>query len=61
MQVHAWMVATPLDQVLAQTHAGFLSAVFEYAKIGLIVGFGQKLTGIIKPAAQEAKEQFSVA
>lgn len=60
-QVHAWMVATPVDQVLAQTHKEFLFIVFECTKIGLIVGFVQKLFAIASPAIEQAKQQFVLA
>ena len=61
MQVHEWMVATPVDQVLAQTHAMALSSALTCAKIGIIAGFGQKLLGVVKPSIQEAKRQLSLA
>ena len=60
-QVHSWMVATPVDQVLTQTHKEFLFIVFECTKIGLIVGFVQKLFAIASPAIKQAKQQFVLA
>ena len=57
-QVHAWMGATPVDQVLAQAHTEFLFIVFECTKIGLIVGFAQKLFAIVSSAIEQAKQQF---
>lgn len=54
-------VATPVDQVLAQTHKEFLFIVFECTKIGLIVGFVQKLFAIASPAIEQAKQQFVLA
>lgn len=60
-QVHAWMVATPMDQVLAQSHAMFLSAAWEFVKMSLLLGFGQKLLAVVKPAAEQAKQRFETA
>lgn len=57
-QVHAWMVATPVDQLLAQTHKEFLFIVFECTKIGLLVGFAQKLFAVVSPAIEQAKQTF---
>lgn len=57
-EVHAWMVATPVDQVLSQTHAMFLSAAWEFVKMSLLLGVGQKLLGVVKPAAEQAKQRF---
>jgi hypothetical protein len=58
-QVHAWMVATPVDQVLVQSHAMFVSAAIECVKIGLLLGFGQKLLSVVTPAVQQAKQNFT--
>lgn len=58
-QVHAWMVATPVDQVLVQSHAMFVSAAIECVKIGLLLGFGQKLLSVMTPAVQQAKQNFT--
>ncbi len=57
-QVIAWMVATPVDQVLARSHAMFLSAAWEFGKMSLLLGFGQKLLAVAKPAAEQAKQRF---
>ncbi|GAA5787255.1 hypothetical protein [Chitiniphilus shinanonensis] len=57
-QVHAWMVATPVDQVLAQSHAMFVSAAIECVKIGALLGFGQKLLAVVTPAVQQVKQNF---
>lgn len=58
-QVHAWMVATPVDQVLVQSHAMFVSAAIECVKIGLLLGFGQKLLSVVTPAVQQVKQSFA--
>ena len=58
-QVHAWMVATPVDQVLVQSHAMFVSAAIECVKIGLLLGFGQKLLAVVTPAMQQVKQSFA--
>ncbi len=60
-QVHAWMVATPVDQVLSQSHTMFLSVAWEFGKMSLLLGFGQKLLAVAKPAAEQAKQQFETA
>jgi hypothetical protein len=60
-QVHAWMVATPVDQVLAQSHAMFLSVAWEFVKMSLLLGVGQKLLVVVKPAAEHAKQRFETA
>lgn len=58
-QVHAWMVATPFDQVLVQSHTMFVSAAIECVKIGLLLGFGQKLLSVVMPAVQQVKQSFA--
>ena len=58
-QVHTWMVATPVDQVLVQSHAMFVSAAIECVKIGLLLGFGQKLLSVVMPAVQQVKQNFA--
>lgn len=58
-QVHAWMVATPVDQVLLQSHTMFVSAAIECIKIGLVLGFGQKLLTVVMPAVQQVKQSFT--
>lgn len=58
-QVHAWMVATPVDQVLVQSHTLFVSAVIECVKIGLLLGFGQKLLAVVTPAVNDSKQRFN--
>jgi hypothetical protein len=60
-QVHAWMVATPVDQVLTQSHAMFVSAAWELGKISLLLGVCQKLLAVVKPAAEQVKQQFETA
>jgi hypothetical protein len=57
-QVHAWMVANPVDQVLVQSHAMFVSAAIECAKLGLLLGFGQKLLAVAMPAVKQVKQSF---
>lgn len=58
-QVHAWMVATPVDQVLVQSHSIFVSAAIECMKLGLLLGFGQKLLTVVMPAVQQVKQSFT--
>lgn len=58
-QVHAWMVATPVDQVLVQGHAMFVLVAIEFIKIGLLLGFGQKLLAVVTPAVQQVKQSFT--
>lgn len=57
-QFHAWMVATPVDQVLAQSHTMFLSAAWELGKMSLLLGVGQMLLAVVKPAADQVKQHF---
>lgn len=58
-QVYAWMVATPVDQVLVQSHAMFVSAAIGCVKIGFLFGFGQKLLSVVMPAVQQVKQSFA--
>lgn len=60
-QVHAWMVATPVGQVLAQSHAMFISAAWELVKMSLMLGVGQKLLAVVKPATEQVKQRFETA
>ena len=60
-QVHAWMVSTPLEQVLERSHAMFMSMAWELMKISVLLGVGQNLLGVIKPAAEQAKQRFEAA
>lgn len=60
-QVHAWMVATPVDQVLAHSHAMFMSVAWELVKMSLLLGVGQKLLAVVKPAAEQVKQRFETA
>jgi hypothetical protein len=60
-QVHAWMVAMPVDQVLAQSHAMFASVAWEFGKMSLLLGVGQKLLSVVKPAAEQVKQRFETA
>lgn len=57
-QVYAWVATTPVEQALAQSHASFISFFWLSVKLGLIVGFGQKLFSLAKPAVDAAKGQF---
>jgi hypothetical protein len=57
-QVHAWMVATPVDQVLVRSHAMFLSVAWEFGKMSLLLGVGQKLLAVVRPATEQAKQRF---
>lgn len=61
MKLHAWMVAMPVDQVLAQSNALFLSAAWAFAKMGLVIGVGQRLLAVVESAAKQAKQQFETA
>ena len=47
------------DQVLLQSHAMFVSAAIECIKIGLVLGFGQKLLTVVMPAVQQVKQSFT--
>lgn len=53
------MVATPVDQVLVQGHAMFVTVAIEFIKIGLLPGFGQKLLAVVTPAVQQVKQSFT--
>lgn len=57
--LHAWMVATPLDQVLTQTHEWFMMGAWECVKFGCIFGSLKKLLDIVTPAMDEARQQFA--
>lgn len=58
-QIHEWMVATPVDQVLVQSHAMFVSGAWVCVKFGLLLGLGQKLLAVVTPAVNDAKQRFS--
>ncbi len=60
-QVHGWMVATPIDQVLVTAHGIVLTALVVFLKGGLLLGFGQELFAIVQPAMAQAKQQFAMA
>jgi hypothetical protein len=60
-QVYAWMVEMPVDKVLEQTHSMLLSASVYCIQLGVLVGFGQELLCLIKPAVKKAKQQFEIA
>lgn len=60
-QFHAWMLATPVEQVLEQSHAIVVSSAWELVKMSLLFGVGQNLLGVIKPAAEQAKQSFEAA
>ncbi len=57
-QVRAWMVATPADQVLAQTHLLFMAAFWTAVKAGALVGFGRELRYVVSPSIEDAKQGF---
>jgi len=57
-QVHAWMVATPVNQVLSQTHAMFMSVAVECMKAGVVLGLGQELLAIVKLAIDRVTQSF---
>ena len=57
-QVQAWMVARPVDQVLAQGNTMFLSVAWEFMKVSLVLGVGQKLIAVVKPAVEQVKQLF---
>lgn len=56
-QVHAWMVATPVDQVVAQGNAAFVAMFTEVAKLGAFLGVGQRLLALVSPAVELAKQE----
>lgn len=58
-QLHAWMVATPVDQVLGQGHAMLLAALVLCVKCGSLLGFGQKLMSLVIPVAQRVEPSFA--
>lgn len=60
-QFHAWMVATPLAQVAARSEWMVWSVASELVKFSLILGLGQELIRLIKPAANAAKQRFMQA
>lgn len=60
-EVRAWMITTPLEQVLAQTHSGFLAVFWECVKGGVVFGILQKMYDITKPAMTEVRQQFMPA
>lgn len=59
--VHAWLLSMPVDEALSQAHAVFVSVVWELVKISLVLGIGQKLLIIVKPAIEQVKHDFEVA
>lgn len=56
-QVHAWMVATPVDQVVAQGNAAFMAMFTEVIKLGAFLGVGQRLLALVSPAVELAKQE----
>lgn len=57
-QLHAWLIETPVDQVSSQLQSGFMSVAEAFVKLSLLLGFGQKLLAVIKPATEDAKRSF---
>ncbi|MCU6502227.1 hypothetical protein LPN04_30980 [Rugamonas sp. A1-17] len=57
--LHAWMVATPASEVISHAHAFVSMFAVELVKIALFVGLIQKMLNIVKPAAQDAKNNFN--
>lgn len=57
-QFHAWLIETPVDQVSSQLQTGFLLVVEAIVKLSLLLGFGQTLLAVIKPATEDAKRSF---
>lgn len=51
----------PVDEALSQAHAVFVSVVWELVKVSLVLGIGQKLLIIVKPAIEQVKRDFEVA
>lgn len=58
-QLHAWMVATPIDQVITYGHSFFWSWAWNFAMYGLILGFGQQLITVVRPAMEQTKAGFA--
>jgi hypothetical protein len=59
--MHAWLLSMPVDEALSQAHAVFVSVVWELVKVSLVLGIGQKLLIIVKPAIEQVKRDFEVA
>jgi len=57
-QLHAWMVATPVDKVIAMAHDVAYDLGTEILQISLLAGFVHKLINVATPAADDAREQF---
>jgi len=58
LQFKVWMMETPLDQVSALLHSAFMSVAEALAYLSLLLGFGQKVLALIKPATEDAKRFF---
>ena len=56
-EAYAWLVAMPVEQAIAETHALFIWRLLECLQNGAILGFSWTLLQLIKPAADEAKQQ----
>lgn len=59
--MHAWLLSMSVEEALSQAHAVFVSVVWELVKVSLVLGIGQKLLIIVKPAIEKVKHDFEVA
>lgn len=57
-QLHAWMVATPVDKVIAMAHDITFDLGAEVLKLSMLAGFVHMLINVATPAADEARAQF---
>lgn len=57
-QFHAWMVATPVEDVLATAHQWALEFGMQFLVYGVLGGFGHSLVSLVEPATNEARDQF---
>lgn len=55
---HSWMVATPLDEVLARSEWILQFTAIELAKLSLLIGLLRELRRLIRPAVNEVKQRL---
>lgn len=55
-QFHSWMVATPLDKVLARSEWILQFTAIELAKLSLLIGLMREMKRVIRPAVNEVKQ-----
>jgi hypothetical protein len=57
-QFHSWMVATPLDRVLARSEWILHFMAIELAKLSLLLGLMREIRRVIRPAVSKVKQRL---